>query len=405
MPEPHTPDDTPLRILHVIRAPLGGLFRHVLDVARAQVARGHAVGLIADSTTGGASADRALAELAPTLALGLRRFPMRRNPHPSDGPALLRVVAAERAMRPDVVHGHGSKGALYARAATVVPGHHARAIRVYTPHGGSLHYAPGSVLHALYMGIERWLAGRSDLILFESAYIAERYRASVGEPPCLSRVVLNGLGPREFEPVHPVPGAADFVYVGELRAAKGIDILLKALAKACAATGRRLRLVLVGSGPDREPLGDLVRRLGLTGQVSFPGPMPAREAFARGRVLVMPSRAESLPYVALEAVAAQVPLIATRVGGVPEILGPDRGRLIPADDCGALCDALLDRLARSDGYLRREALGLAGFVQSRFCLDTMADGVLAGYRDAVAARAATRSTVTVGAVHLRRSLP
>ncbi len=397
-------DDPPLKILHVIRAPVGGLFRHVVDLARAQADRGHAVGLIADATTGGEGAQRALAALAPSLTLGLRRFPMRRNPHPTDGPALLRVVAAERAIKPDVVHGHGSKGALYARAATAVPGHHAPAIRVYTPHGGSLHYAPGSVLHAVYMRVERLLAHRSDLILFESAYIADRYRVLVGEPPCLTRVVLNGLGPREFEPVFPAPGAADFVYVGELRAAKGIDTLLKALSKAGTVVGRPLRLVLVGSGPDRDMLGDLVRRLGLVGHATFTGPMPAREAFALGRVLVMPSRAESLPYVALEAVAAQVPLIATEVGGIPEILGDHRHRLIRADDCGALCDALLDRLNTGDGQVRREAATLSNFVRSRFRLDTMADGVLAAYRDALAARRARRATSPVAAVGFPRSI-
>ena len=61
---------TSLKILHVLRAPLGGLFRHVVDVARGQVERGHRVGLVVDSTTGGANAETVLAELAPRLALG-----------------------------------------------------------------------------------------------------------------------------------------------------------------------------------------------------------------------------------------------------------------------------------------------------------------------------------------------
>src|SRR6185312_4851496 len=65
----------PLRILHVLRTPVGGLFRHVLDLTRGQIARGHAVGLILDSSTGGAAVDAALNDLAPALALGLTRFP------------------------------------------------------------------------------------------------------------------------------------------------------------------------------------------------------------------------------------------------------------------------------------------------------------------------------------------
>ena len=66
---------TPLNILHVFRAPLGGLFRHVVDLARGQAARGHNVGLIADSTTGGARADEVLAALAHDLTLGISKHP------------------------------------------------------------------------------------------------------------------------------------------------------------------------------------------------------------------------------------------------------------------------------------------------------------------------------------------
>ena len=65
--------DRPLRVLHVLRAPLGGLFRHVVDLAREQAARGHAVGLVADSLTGGDRANDELSALAPKLKLGVTR--------------------------------------------------------------------------------------------------------------------------------------------------------------------------------------------------------------------------------------------------------------------------------------------------------------------------------------------
>ena len=80
------PDETErkLRILHVLRAPLGGLFRHVLDLTREQVARGHAVGFVTDSLTGGERAAANLAALEPMLELGIRRLPMLRAPHASD---------------------------------------------------------------------------------------------------------------------------------------------------------------------------------------------------------------------------------------------------------------------------------------------------------------------------------
>src|SRR5882672_828974 len=82
----------PLNILHVFRSPVGGLFRHVVDLAREQTARGHKVGLIADQRTGGARADAILAEFAPSLALGLTRVPMRRHMAPSDVAVLTHVV-------------------------------------------------------------------------------------------------------------------------------------------------------------------------------------------------------------------------------------------------------------------------------------------------------------------------
>src|SRR5579863_3961157 len=110
-----------LRILHVLRAPLGGLFRHVLDLTREQVARGHAVGLVTDSTTGGPQADQVLGALAPSLELGLLRIPMRRSAHPFDIQAALRVANHAARLNADVVHGHGSKGGAYARLPGLLP--------------------------------------------------------------------------------------------------------------------------------------------------------------------------------------------------------------------------------------------------------------------------------------------
>jgi len=96
--------ERPLRILHVLRAPLGGLFRHVLDLTREQVARGHAVGLVVDSLTGGDRATENLAKLEPFLELGILRIPMRRAPHLQDIGAIIRVDAHARNLGVDVIH-------------------------------------------------------------------------------------------------------------------------------------------------------------------------------------------------------------------------------------------------------------------------------------------------------------
>ncbi len=380
-----TGQDHSIRVMHVLRAPLGGLYRHVLDLSREQARRGHAVGLIVDSLTGGERADRTLAELEPSLKLGLLRLPMRRNPHPSDLVTLAQVLRRLAATRPDVVHGHGSKGGLFARLPGFIPGT-GPSIKAYTPHGGSLNHRPGTKAHAVYMAVEAWLGRRSDMLLFESAFIASRYRALVGQPKHLFRIVHNGIADDEFEPVIPAQDAADFLYVGELRAAKGIDVLLDALVSIKTTTGTAPRAVLVGSGPDRDALERSVLDLGLGGRVTFTGPMVARQAFTLGRTLVVPSRSESLPYVVLEAAAARIPLISTDVGGIPEIFGPYRGRLIPANDVGRLTTAMMAALTDTPERRARDAAELAAVVRDGFSIDAMVDTVVAAYRDALAAR-------------------
>ena len=81
-----------LRIVHCFRAAVGGVFRHVSDLAEAQHRAGHAVGMICDSTTGGALEDKRFAALAPFLDLGLKRVPMRRQIAPSDIAATWRLM-------------------------------------------------------------------------------------------------------------------------------------------------------------------------------------------------------------------------------------------------------------------------------------------------------------------------
>src|SRR5215831_16225154 len=99
-----------LRIVHVVRAPIGGIFRHIVDLATAQAAAGHEVGLVCDALTGGAFEERAIAALAPKLALGAVRFPMRRAVSFSDLQSTRRLMRHLATLAPDVVHGHGAKG-------------------------------------------------------------------------------------------------------------------------------------------------------------------------------------------------------------------------------------------------------------------------------------------------------
>lgn len=379
-----------LRILHVLRAPLGGLFRHVVDLTREQVARGHAVGFVTDSLTGGERAAANLAALEPMLELGIRRLPMLRAPHASDMMATVKIAAHARRLKADVVHGHGSKGGLYARLPALMPGA-GKVVRCYTPHGGSFNHVAAPLVQATYMGVEKLLARHTDVLLFESVFIANRFHQRIGDCDALVRIVQNGISEAEFTPVRPARDAADFVYVGELRSAKGIDTLIDATAMLSRRLERAIKLILVGSGPDEAKLEQQARQRGIADQVSFPGAMPARDAFALGRTLVVPSRAESLPYIVLEAAGAQVPMVATDVGGIGEIFGPYRDRLIACDDPVMLAGAMERSFEMDTASLRAQAEELAAFVATRFRITLMADGVIAGYHDAIARRASGRT--------------
>jgi glycosyltransferase involved in cell wall biosynthesis len=372
--------DRPLKILHVMRAPVGGLFRHVVDLARGQAARGHRVGIVADSTTGGAAAEAKLAELRPYLALGLSRVPMSRHIARSDLDAVADVAQHARDNAVDVVHGHGAKGGAYARLARA-----GTAIRVYTPHGGSLHYSWASPVGLFYLAAERLLMRRTDLILFESAYGRDTFRAKIGPPTALTEVVHNGVTPAEFMAVEPEAGASDLVFVGELRVLKGVDVLIDAIA-LLTREGRAVTATIVGEGPDRAAFEARVAARQLGDAVRFVGAMPARAAFARGQLLVVPSRAESLPYIVLEAAAATVPMIASNVGGIPEIFGPDAGGLVPPGDAAALAAAIGTALAEP-AVTRAAAWRLRMRIGQSFSADAMTDAVLAAYRTAMAGSA------------------
>jgi glycosyltransferase involved in cell wall biosynthesis len=383
-----------LRVIHVFRAPLGGLFRHVIDLSVEQAARGHAVGLFFDSGGDCERVREAVARIPQARRLGVAMTPIHRNPHYSDIAALRVFGRFLNQTRPDVVHGHGSKGGLYARLSG------AQSIRAYTPHGGSFNYAPGSTLHRLYMLVERALAPRTDLFLFESDHIRQKCEAHVGARCGLHRVVVNGLSPREFSVATPAEDATDILYVGELRAAKGIDTLLDALALVARETGAAPSATLVGSGPDREALIAHAARLGLQAHARFPGPMPAARAFTLGRIMVAPSRAESMPYIVLETVAAEVPLLTTFVGGVPEIFGPFADRLGPPGDPEDLARRIVAELRRPVEQRAARARELAAYVRGRFSLENMGETVLSAYREALARRDAPSQRRAEAAAHL-----
>ena len=366
-----------LRIVHCFRSPVGGIFRHVRDLTDAQVAQGHAVGIVCDSTTGGAFEERLFEDIRPRLALGVHRTPMQRHIGPGDAASAWRTYRIIKELKPDVLHGHGAKGGTYARLfGSLLRVSRSRVARLYSPHGGSLHYDEDTAIGKLFFAIERAMSRFTDSLLFVSDYEQRAYRRKIGEPPIPNVLVYNGLLAAEFEPVPAAPDAADLLYIGMMRDLKGPDLFLDALALAEARLGRPLAAVMVGAGDDLPRYQAQAERLGLKERVRFLPPMPARQAFALARLVVVPSRAEAMPYIVLEALAAGKPMVATSVGGIPEIFGAGSPALVKpdADEIGG---RIAVALADLDAYAR--LMPDAASLKARFGADVMAENIEGAY--------------------------
>jgi glycosyltransferase involved in cell wall biosynthesis len=373
-------DGEPLRILHATRAPVGGIFRHILDLANGQADRGHHVGIIADSLTGGERAEQALAEIAPRLKLGVHRLAIRREPAATDLVVWARFQRLIRQLRPDVLHGHGAKAGAFMRLKNAAKGR----IRVYTPHGGSLHYPLTTLKGNIYARVERALMNSTDLFLFESAFARDTYQRTIGTPKGLVRCVFNGVTANEFDPIVKADDATDLLYVGEFRHIKGADLLIDAVSRL-RADGRPVTLTLAGDGEESENLKAQVQRFALGEAARFVGHVKARYGFSKGSLLVVPSRGDSMPYVVIEAAAAGIPMVAANVGGIPEIFGSHGDALFAPNNAAAMADAIKSALD-DPAAAQQRAESLRERIFQHFSQKAMVEGVLAGYRDAFANR-------------------
>jgi glycosyltransferase involved in cell wall biosynthesis len=284
-----------LRIVHCFRSPVGGLFRHVRDLVDAQVASGHQVGIVCDSSTGGEYEDRLFDAIKPKLALGLSRIEMQRHIGVGDALAAWRTFKALRALNPDVLHGHGAKGGVYARLfGTFMRGPSGKTARLYSAHGGSLHYDTDAMAGRVFFATERLLERITDRIMFVADYERRTYEHKIGTIKAPYEIVYNGLQPSEFDPIVNITNAADFLYIGMMRDLKGPDMFLDALAGAERQTNRQLTAVMVGAGDDLPKYKAQAARLGFGNRVTFHDPMPARKAFALARTIVVPRPCHTL---------------------------------------------------------------------------------------------------------------
>jgi glycosyltransferase involved in cell wall biosynthesis len=297
-----------------------------------------------------------LYEIAP-LAEPLRalRVRYRRHGRPLSYIAFAAgTAAALRRLRregfePDVLHASSFLSA----AAALGPARMLRKPLVYTEHWTIFIPENPGRLSPLQRRIARLALRRSDIVL----PVSEDLRAALARlaPRARFRVVPNAVDEGLFHPSDaPRPdGPVRLLAVGLMDGErKGFDLLLEAAARLRAVRDD-FRLDMLGDGENRGTYESLSRGLGLDGVVTFHGLRPkaeVAEAMRRSDLFVLTSRYENNPCVAIEALASGVPVVATRVGGVPEVVPPDAGVLTEVDPeriAAAIGDAL-DRLGEFD---------------------------------------------------------
>lgn len=315
---------------------MGGLFRHVCDLARGQKALGHDVGLFCDSSTGGDIGDALIDAVQPFCSLGITRVPISKMPGLGDVRCAQLAQKTARDLKVDIIHGHGAKGGLYGRLAGKLAGIKS----VYSPHGGSLHYDWASLTGPLFLGTEWALGHAGNGFIFVCEFEKTLFAKKIGLAGRPSRVVHNGLWPEEFKRPALQSDATDLLFVGEMRMLKGVDVLLGALAELNKIAP--VSATLVGEGESIVTFKAMAQELGLGGQVRFMGRRGITEALTMGKLMILPSRNESFPYVVLETIAASTPIIASDVGGISEVL--PASMLVPPGNISALAAKILDAL-------------------------------------------------------------
>jgi colanic acid/amylovoran biosynthesis glycosyltransferase len=203
------------------------------------------------------------------------------------------------------------------------------------------------------------------------------------------RVVHCGLdGDFLQHALTPPPHAPKLVCVGRLCEQKGQLLLLRALHRL-REQGLRVELVLAGDGEMRPEVEALIAELGLADQVRITGWIggdTVRQEILQARALVLPSFAEGLPVVLMEAMALGRPVISTYIAGIPELVDDGvHGWLIPAGDVQALADAMRQVLQHDDAALAQIGARAHERAAARHSIDTEARKLLAHFRTATAA--------------------
>lgn len=289
-----------------------------------------------------------------------------------------RVVSWTAAAGVQHVHAHfGTNSVEVVMLARVLGGPHYS----FTVHGPEEFLSP--------MGLEEKVH-RSSFAVAISAHGCSQifFRTRFEDWPKVKQVHC-GIEPSFYADVSPDAGegaSKRLVCVGRLCEAKGQLLLLDAAA-ALAARGVDFELVLAGDGPLRPQLEAFIRAKGLAGRVTITGWISSAEVRAQilgARALVLPSFAEGLPVVIMEAMSLRRPVISTYIGGIPELVRDgESGWLIPAGSTEELAAAMRDCLARSAEDIRRLGAAAHERVIARHDIDTEARKLAALFAEAI----------------------
>lgn len=286
--------------------------------------------------------------------------------------------AAVARLKPDVVHAHSSFAGLVARAAPAASPH--RPAIVYCPHGWAFDRDGNPLVQRLYARVEKALSRRSDSIIAISAF--ERQRGiEIGIDPARLALVMNGIADLPPSPAEPCTPDAPLrlLFVGRLDRQKGFDLLLDAIGKLGDSVSLRVAgASVVGGEGSLEALPANVQLLGWLDEGQI-----ARE-LAACDVLVVPSRWEGFGLVAVEAMRAARPVIASRVGGLPEVVQDgETGLLFTPGDVGELVTALTGRSRQA--WREMGARGRQRYLD-RFTAERTNSALMALYSSCLAAR-------------------
>ena len=267
-----------------------------------------------------------------------------------------------------LLHTHGYKADLYGYVAA----RRSRKPIVATCHN----WVGGTAALGIYNHLDRMALKRFHGLAAVSDSVAQRLLGS-GVSAKKVTTIANGIDVQTFERASPSPelnfdGSKVVGMVARLDLQKGFEYLLRAARELCGAFPG-LKVVIVGEGPDRTAIENMIQRFGLQSNVILVGQRPDMpEIYAAMDVFVLPSLNEGLPMTILEAMAASKPVIATRVGAIPKVIQDgETGLLVDPGDTDGVRNALARLLADSDLCSR---LGAAGhdWVSRNYTSEAMA---------------------------------